>query len=110
MDTPNREGGLRGSQKLLEKLARNGETPAPEDIIREFNLPASVKIPNWLIRGIPPIYLELEGTLEVPIVEVAAVVERFVALNDSAITLNILINGVPRVDAAQVIVSNAARQ
>ncbi len=109
MDTANGNCALRGSQKLLEKLARNGETPAPEEIIRAFDFPASVKIPNWLIRGIPSVYLELEGRLEVPIDELAVVVERLVALNDSAITLNILINGIPRVDAAQVIVSNAAQ-
>jgi hypothetical protein len=97
---------LRGSQKLLERLAKNGETPAPQEIIEAFKFPASAKIPNWLIRGIPPVYLELEGTVEVPVADLSAVVQRFVALNDSAIGLKILINGIPFPEIAQVIVAN----
>jgi hypothetical protein len=104
----NKHQAVRGSQKLLEGLAKNGETPSPAEIIKAFNLPATAKIPNWLIRGIPPVYFELEGAVEVPIAEVATVVERFVALNDSAITLKILINGIPIPDLAQIIVANTS--
>jgi hypothetical protein len=101
-------GARRGSQKLLEGLAKNGETPSPAEVIKAFNLPASAKIPNWLIRGIPPVYLELEGTVEVPVAQVASVVERFVALNDSTINLKIFINGIPIPDLAQIVVANVS--
>ena len=101
-----KHGEQRGSQKLLERLAKNAETPSPKDIIEAFNFPASAKIPNWLIRGIPPVYLEFEGTVEVPIADLSAVVQSFVALNDSAIGLKILINGIPIPDIAQVTAAN----
>src|SRR5215468_8490580 len=97
---------MRGSQKLLEHLAKNGETPTVEEITKAFKLPANAKIPYWLIRGIPPAYLELEGKIEVPISHVAEVVDRFVKVNDSAIGLEILINGIPFPEIAQVIVRN----
>jgi hypothetical protein len=100
--------GLRGSQKLLEKLSKNGSVPSTPEIMKALNLPASAKIPNWLIRGIPPAYLVLEGTVQVPVAEVAAVVDRFVHLNDSAINLKILINGIPFPDVAHVVVSNSS--
>jgi hypothetical protein len=99
------KGGVRGSQKLLEHLARNGDVPNVEEI-KKSQLPAAAKIPNWLIRGIPPVYLELDATIEVPIAQVGEVVNRFVTLNDSAIGLKILINGIPVPDIAQIIVSN----
>ena len=108
MATGNGDRTVRGSQKLLEKLARNGETPSPEDIIRTFDFPASVKIPNWLIRGIPPIYLELEGTIEVPMTDVPVVIDRLVALNDCARTFRIFPRGIPFVSVAQITLSNTA--
>jgi hypothetical protein len=98
---------VRGSQKLLEKLAKNSEVPSIDDITKALSLPASAKIPNWLIRGIPPAYLDLEGKIEVPIADLSAVVEQFVALNDSAINLRILINGIPYPEIAQVTVRNS---
>jgi hypothetical protein len=101
-----KHGEHRGSQKLLERLAKNGETPSPKEIIEAFNFPASAKIPNWLIRGIPPVYLELEGSVEVPIADLSTLVQRIVALNDSAINLKILINGIPIPEIAQVTVAN----
>jgi hypothetical protein len=91
---------------LLAKLAKNGETPSTEEIKKVFNLPASVKIPSWLNRGIPPAYFTLNGTVEAPVADVAAVVDKFVSLNDSAISLKIFINGIPIPDWAQIIVSN----
>jgi hypothetical protein len=99
-------GELRGSQKLLQSLAKNGDVPSVQEITRALNLPAGAKIPNWLIRGIPPAYLHLEGTIEVPIAHLAEVVDRFIKLNDSAINLKILINGIPVPDIAQVVVQN----
>jgi hypothetical protein len=106
MATTSPQGDLRGSQKLLAKLAKNGETPSPKEIIQAFKFPASAKIPNWLIRGIPPVYFELEGTVEVPVADLATLVQGLVALNDSAINLKILINGIPVPDIAQVIIAN----
>ncbi len=106
MSKPDSAHGVRGSQKLLEHLARNGDVPNVEEIKKSLQLPATAKIPNWLIRGIPPVYLELEGTIEVPIAHVNEVVSRLVALNDSAINLNILINGIPIPDIAQIVVRN----
>ncbi len=100
---------LRGSQKLLEHLAKNGEVPGLEEIKKALNLPANVqlKVCNWLIRGIPPAYLHVEGTLQVAVEHLADVVNRFVKLNDSTINLQILINGIPVPDLATVVVRNA---
>jgi hypothetical protein len=98
----------RGSQKLLEGLAKNGETPSIEEIKKALGVGsiAQLRIPNWLIRGIPPAYLELEATLEVPIAHLNDVVNRFVQLQDSTINLNILINGIPVPDVATLVVRN----
>lgn len=97
---------IRGSQKLLANLAKNGEMPSVDEITKALNLPANAKIPNWQVRGTPVSYLTLEGTVEVPIAHLGTVVDSFVKLNDSAINLKILINGIPIPDIAQVIVRN----
>jgi len=104
------EHELRGSQTLLAHLARNGQIPSVEEIRKALELPTEMKlrIPNWLIRGTPPAYLEVAGTPEVPIGHVADVVKRFVNINDSAISLKILINGIPFPDVAQIVVRNTA--
>ncbi|HEY4933810.1 MAG TPA: hypothetical protein VII23_19780 [Terriglobales bacterium] len=107
MSKPDTAHAVRGSQKLLEHLARNGDVPNVEEIKKSLQLPATAKIPNWLIRGLPPAYLELRGTVEVPIAHLNDVVSRFVALNDSAINLVILINGTPVLDIAQIVVRNS---
>lgn len=102
------QGQLRGSQKLLGNLTRNGEVPSLDEIKKALALPADValRVPNWLIRGIPPAYLELEATLQVPITALAQVVDRFVKLNDSTIGLKILINGIPVPELATIEVRN----
>jgi hypothetical protein len=99
---------LRGSQKLLENLAKNGEVPSLEEIKKAVGLPGNsdLRVPNWLIRGIPPAYLELDATLQVPINHLSELVSRFVKINDSTIGLKILINGIPVPDLATVVVSN----
>jgi hypothetical protein len=97
---------VRGSQKLLENLSKNGEAPSSDEIVKALALPAGVKIPNWLIRGVPPAYLHLEGTVQTPISQLGAVVDRFVKLNDSSINLHIFINGIPVPDIAQIVVRN----
>jgi hypothetical protein len=99
---------LRGSQKLLQGLANNGEVPSLEQINKALGLEsiAGLRVPNWLIKGTPPAYLEWNATIQVPIGELNAILNRFVALNDSSINLVILINGIPAIDGATVVVSN----
>jgi hypothetical protein len=99
---------LRGSQKLLEGLAKNQDAPSIEEIRKAIALPASVdyKVLNWLIRGIPPAYLEWETTLQVSTANLSTVVNHFVGLNDSTIGLHILTNGIPIPDIANITITN----
>jgi hypothetical protein len=97
---------IRGSQKLLQNLAKNGETPSSEEIIKTLNLPAGVTIPHWLVRGTPVNWLELSGTVQTPISKLGAVIDSFVKLNDSSISMKVLINGIPIPDIAHVVVRN----
>ncbi len=100
--------GLRGSQKLLENLARNGEIPTVDEIKKALAFPASLNytIPNWLTRGIPPAYLELDATLQCPVTQVGEMVNQLMRLNDSTINLNILVNGIPIPDICTVRIRN----
>lgn len=102
------KGELRGSQKLLGQLTKNGEVPSLEEIKKALALPANIdlQVPNWLIRGVPPAYLELDTTLQVPIAHLGQLVDRFVKLNDSTISMRILINGIPFPELATVQVQN----
>ena len=99
---------LRGSQKLLEGLAKNGEVPSIDQIKKALKIESieGLRVPNWLIRGQPAAYLELEGTLEVPIAQLNTLLNSFVQLNDSAINFVILINGIPIPEIATVTVGN----
>ena len=97
---------LRGSQKLLEGLSKNQESPSIEEIRKAIALPVDYKVLNWLIRGTPPAYLEWETTLQVSTANLATVVNHFVGLNDSTIGLRILINGIPFPEIANVTVTN----
>ncbi len=56
---PPDQTGARGSQKLLEKLSVHGHVPSLDEIKKALNLAPGVelKVPNWLIRGIPPVWL-----------------------------------------------------
>src|SRR5262249_36805909 len=89
--------GIRGSQKMLEHLAKNEEAPILEEIKKAVALPAPVdyKVLIWLIRGPPPAYLQLDATLQVGTAHLADVVNHFVKLNDSAMHIHVLINGIP---------------
>jgi hypothetical protein len=102
------EGKTRGSQRLLQTLSKNGEVPSLEEIKKALDLPANIdlRVPNWLIRGIPPVYLELDATFQVPIAGLTEVVNRFLQLNDSSIGFKILINGIPLPDFATIRVTN----
>jgi hypothetical protein len=99
---------MRGSQKLLEGLAKNGDVPSLDQIKKTlgFDSIAELRVPNWLTKGIPPNYLELDATIEVPIGQLNHVVNRFVQLNDSTINFVILINGIPFPEIARVTVRN----
>lgn len=103
---------LRGSQKLLMDLAKNGEAPSLEEIKKAFAFPAGadLRVPNWLVRGIPPAYLELDATLQMPVAHLSETVNQLVKLNDSTISLRIFINGIPVPDLATVHVSNIPGQ
>jgi len=50
--------------------------------------------------------MELDATLQVPIAQLSAIVDRFVRLNDSTINMKILINGIPFPDLATFQVRN----
>ncbi len=100
--------GVRGSQKLLENLPRNGEMPTVDEIKKALAFPATINytILNWLTRGIPPAYLELDATLQCPANQLGELVNQCVRLNDSTLNLNILINGIPTVDFCTVRICN----
>ena len=51
-------------------------------------------------------WLQLTGTVQTPISKLGAVIDSFVKLNDSSISMKILINGIPIPDIAHVIVRN----
>jgi hypothetical protein len=95
---------------MLEHLTKNGEAPSLEEIKKAVALPAAVdyKVLNWLIRGVPPAYLELDATLQVSTNHLSDVVNHFVKLNDSTIGLEILINGIPVPEIANVRIRNIA--
>jgi hypothetical protein len=100
--------GIRGSQKLLQGLAKNADVPSVEDIKKAlgFTPNLEVKVAQWLTRGIPPAYLELDATFEVAPTNLAEVVDRIVRLNDSALGLQINTHGIPVPELAQVRVFN----
>jgi hypothetical protein len=103
---------IRGSQKLLAHLAKNDEVPSLEEIKKALALPADVelRVPNWLIRGTPPAYLQLDATFQVPIAQLNEIVHKFANLNDSTINMRILINGTPVPDLATVEVRNTPEE
>jgi hypothetical protein len=99
---------IRGSQKLLESLSKNGELPTLDEVKKALAFPATLQleVPNWLVRGVPPAYLQLDATLRVPVSNLSQVIDRFVKLNDSSITMNILINGIPFPEIANIQIRN----
>lgn len=94
---------MRGSEKLLAQLAKKGAAVTAEDVKAAVSIPANsdYKLLRWLIRGIPPVYFELEAALQVKPQQLGDVVNHFAA-NASIRNINILINGIPVPDWAQV--------
>jgi len=83
-----------GSRKLLQSLSKNGEIPSSGEIIKTLNLPAGVTTPHWLVRGTPVNWLELSGTVQMPVSNLGAVIDSFVKLNDSSIS-TVLVRNTP---------------
>jgi len=97
------EGQARGSHKLVAQLAKKGAAATHEDVKAAVALPTAsdYKVLRWLIRGIPPIYLELETVFSVKPQQLGDLVNHFAA-NSAIRDINILINGIPFPDIAQV--------
>ena len=97
------EAQARGSEKLLAQLAKKGATATLEDVKAAVSLPATAdyKLLRWLIRGIPPVYFEVETAFQVRPQQLAEFVNHFATLSGTR-DLSILINGIPKPDIAQV--------
>ena len=97
------EGPARGSHKLLAQLAKKGASATHEDVKAAVALPAAsdYKLLRWLIRGIPPVYFELEAMFSTKPQQLGDLVNHFAA-SSGIRDINILINGIPKPDIAQV--------
>ena len=97
------ENPARGSEKLLAQLAKKGSAATPADVKAALALPSNTdyKLLRWLIRGIPPVYFEVETTFQVQPKQLGEAVGRFTA-NEAVRDIHILINGIPFPDIAQI--------
>ena len=102
------ENPARGSHKLLAQLAAKGAAATTEEVKAALSLPANsdYKLLRWLIRGIPPIYFEVETTLQVQPKQLAGLVNHF-AESSGIRDINILINGIPFPEIVNVTVLQA---
>lgn len=93
----------RGSQKMLAELIKKGGAATAEDVKSAIALPAATdyKLLRWYIRGIPAIYYEVETVFQMQPKQLADAVNRFVATAGIR-DINILINGIPIPDIAQI--------
>ena len=100
-------GATRGSHKLLAQLAKKGHTATPEDVKAAIALPvaADYKLLRWLIRGTPA-YFEVETMFQMNPSQLGEAVNHF-AENSAVRDINILINGIPKPDIAQINVTLA---
>ena len=98
-----KENPARGSQKLLAQLAKKGSAATTAEVKAALALPANsdYKLLRWLIRGIPPVYFEVETTFQIQPKQLGEAVSRFAA-NGAVRDINILINGIPFPDIAQI--------
>ena len=98
----------RGSQKLLAQLVKKGAAATAEEVKAAVALPAAsdYKLLRWLIRGIPAVYLEIETVFQVQPKQLGDAVNHFVATAGIR-NINILINGIPIPDIAQINVTLA---
>lgn len=98
------EAQARGSEKLLlAQLAKKGAAATLEDVKAAVSLPATsdYKLLRWLIRGIPPVYFEVETAFQVKPQQLAEFVNHF-ATQAGIRDLDVFIYGIPKPDIAQV--------
>jgi hypothetical protein len=92
----------RGSQKLIAQLVQK-RTATPEEVKAAVSIPTTedYKLVRWKPRGIPPFFYELELDFQVATKNVGALVNHLAA-NAAIQNINILINGIPRPEIANV--------
>jgi hypothetical protein len=97
------QASARGSQKLLAQLVQKRAAATPEEVKAAVSVPANAdyKLLRWKVRGIPPFYYELETDFQVAPQKVGELVNHFAA-NSAIRNINILINGIPIPDIANV--------
>ena len=95
--------GARGSDKLMSGLAAKGAASTPDDVKAALAIPATTNytLQRWQIRGIPPVYYELEAVGEVAASDVASTVQHFAAVPGFR-KIIVLPNGVPVFSTAQI--------
>ena len=95
----------RGSKKLLEQFRTKSGTVNPEDVKAAVAAPSGseLKLLNWHVRGIPPVYWEVEAAFQAKPEQLGQAVSHFAA-NASIRNIEILINGIPKPDIAQLTV------
>lgn len=93
----------RGSQKLLAELIKKGTAATPDEVKAAVAVPsaAELKLLRWLIRGLPPIYYEVETVFETQAKQLSSIVNSLAA-NAGIRQINILTNGLPAFDTAQI--------
>jgi hypothetical protein len=92
----------RGSHKLLSDLIKKGSAATPEEVKAAVSIPANsdIKLLRWLVRG-TPVYWEIETIFQLQPRQLGDVVNHFVATAGIR-DINILINGTPKPDLAQI--------
>jgi len=101
----------RGSDKLLADLVKKGRQASAQDVKSALSLEPTteIKILNWHPRGLPPALLEVEAIMETPTQNLGSVVSRL-AQSAQIRHINILVNGIPIPDIAQITVIAEAGQ
>lgn len=93
----------RGSHKLLSELIKKGHTATAEEVKAAVSIPkaANVKLLNWYIRGIPPVYFEVSAVVQAEAAQVSTVLNGLFATAGLK-AVNILTNGIPVYDIAEI--------
>lgn len=97
------QASMRGSQKLLTQLVQKRASATPEEVKAAVSIPAvaDYKLLRWHIRGTPPVFYELVADLQSSPQHVGELVNHL-ATNPAIRNINILINGIPKPDIANV--------
>lgn len=93
----------RGSQKLLSELIQKGSAATPEEVRAAVSVPAAadLKLLRWLIRGIPPIYYEVETTFESSPAQLPAAINGLLS-NAGIHEVHLFPYGIPVIDRAVI--------